>query len=126
MIEQLQPALVGLLLAAIGVLGVLIERIAIELRTNTKLTRETAINSNGNLTDAVERLAAERNTVLGLQAVVRERDDRLAFILARHPEIESTLAEYLQNRTRRYTDAQVIAALQRVDPAEARLPTGGV
>jgi septal ring factor EnvC (AmiA/AmiB activator) len=114
------------IIGSIGTLiTVLTERIRRNLATNTRLTQETKTAANGTLTTAIERLAAERNTVFGLRQVVRERDDRLAYLLAHHPEAEATMNQYKNRRTRHATEADEHAALAHL-LADAPLddPTG--
>lgn len=111
---QLTTQLVSLGAVVIGALGTLVtlltERIKRELTDNTQLTRET----RQGLQDAVERLAQARDTILGLRAIVREREDRIAYLVARHPEVEATLRTYRDRRQQRATAAEEAAAERRI------------
>lgn len=110
--EQLSPTLTTLLIAVLGTLTTLVGLIGRRLNENTQLTRETKQAADGALSDALERLAGERNRTLGLREIVREREDRLAYILARHPEVAVTMEDYRERRTRRVTEADERAAEQ--------------
>lgn len=103
--EQLSPALVTLALATLATLGALLERIRRDLGENTQITREAKRAADGQLSAALNDLAAERNRTLALREIVREREDRIAYIVARHPEAESTMRQYGDRRTRRVTEA---------------------
>lgn len=111
---QLFAALLGLAAVIVGSLGVIVkaltERIVNDLAHNTSITEETKAAANGTLTAALERLAAERNRSLALREIVREREDRIAYIVSRHPEVETTLAEYRERRTRRVTEREELQA----------------
>lgn len=116
--QYVTEALVGLAVMIIGSLGTLItiltERIKRDLSANTQLTRETKTAANGTLTTALEKLAVERNRGFALRMLLRERDDRVAFILARHPAVEATLQQYKQRRSSRPSQADELAAEQRL------------
>lgn len=111
---ELQAALGGLALITIGALGtlvkVLIKKILNEIQTNTRITTEARDASNGQLSSLTQQLAAERNTVSGLRMVVRERDDRIAYIVARVPQAEDLMRDYSDRRTARASEADVVAA----------------
>jgi hypothetical protein len=115
--SHIVEALIALAIVIIGSIGTLVtvltERIKRDLDTNTKLTQETKTAANGTLTDALAKLAAERNRVFALRMLLRERDDRVAFIVARHPAVESTLQQYKQRRSSRPTQADEQHAEQR-------------
>jgi len=121
--SQIYGALIALGLIVIGAIGAIVkgltDRVLSDLGKNTTLTRETreAIQST------VERLAAARNTILGLREVIRERDDRIAYLVARHPEVENTLHQYQDRRSRRATALDERAAERRV-LADLDDPTG--
>ncbi len=112
--DHIAEALVGLAIIIIGSLGglitILTERIKRDLSANTKLTQETKTAANGTLTDALAKLAAAQNRVFALQMIVRERDDRVAFIEARHPAVSATLQQYMQRRSSRPGEADELAA----------------
>ena len=119
---QILAAITGLAITVIGAIGtlvtVLIERVKRDLAANTAITKET----RAGLRDTVEKLASARNIILGLREVVRERDDRIAFIVARHPEVEETIQQYRNRRTRRATELEEYQALQRFEEIDD--PTG--
>jgi hypothetical protein len=112
--SQITTALIALGLTVIGALGtlvkVMVDQISRKLEENTKLTKETKAAANGQLTNVIDQLAAERNTVAGLRMVVRERDDRIAYLMARLPQAESLMHDYSERRTARSSEADVIAA----------------
>ena len=107
-------ALITLGITVIGGLGtlvkVLVDQITKKLEENTTLTIQAKDAANGQLSRVITQLAAERNLVTGLRAVVRERDDRISYIVARYPEVESLMIAYSDRRASRTTDADVIAA----------------
>lgn len=103
--EQLDPVLLTLLITAIGTLTAWVERVRRDLTTNTSLTREAKDASNGRLSEVIDRLAAERDRTMGLRFLVRERDDRLAYLISRIPEAESLMQEYHDRRDARLTAA---------------------
>lgn len=103
--EQLSPALVTVVLATLGALGALVERIRRDLSENTQITKEAKRAADGQLGAALNDLAAERNRTLALREIIREREDRIAYIVARHPEAEATMRAYGERRTRRVTAA---------------------
>jgi len=111
---QLSAALIALGITVIGALGtlvtLLVERVKRDLAANTQITQET----REGLQDAVERLAAARNTILGLRLVVREREDRIAYLLARIPEAEQVLVGYYERRRSRHSEAEEHAAERRI------------
>ena len=110
----METALSALLLTAIGALAALVEKIRRDLDKNTHLTEDAKAAANGNLREALAHLASERNKVLGLRAVIREREDRLAYIIARHPEVENTLIGYRERRQSRATQLEEAAVMQRL------------
>lgn len=122
--EQLYAALIALGITVVGALGayvnLLIERVKRDLAENTQLTHEAKEAANGRLRDALDRLAAERDRVLALRLVVRERDDRLAYLAARLPEVERVLQGYQEKRQQRHTEREELEALQRAldEPVE--------
>ncbi len=116
--SQLTTELTALALIIIGALGtlvkVLVNQIAKKLEENTTLTIQAKDAANGQLSSVIAQLAAERNIVTGLRAVVRERDDRIAYIIARYPAVESLMRDYSDRRATRATDSDVIAAEQHL------------
>jgi hypothetical protein len=113
---QLLNALIALAVIVLGGLGtlvsVLIAWLAKKLDVNTSLTQEAKDASNGRLSETLSRLATERDRVMGLRYLVRERDDRIAYIVARLPEAESLMTEYRDRRDSRLTQADEVAAEQ--------------
>lgn len=125
---QITTALVALGVTVIGALGtlvtLLVEKVRRDLQHNTRLTQEAKEAANGQLRNALDQLAAVRNQVVGLRAVVREREDRFAYILARHPEIEQTLKGYQERRTRRATELEEARAIERFAGDDSTAPAG--
>lgn len=111
---QIIGALITLGVSVIGALGtlvkVLVDQISKKLEENTTLTKEAKAAANGQLSGILDQLAAERNTVQGLRAVVRERDDRIAYLVARLPQAQELMHRYSDRRTARASEADVIAA----------------
>ena len=111
---EITSALIILAVAIIGSLGTLIkamvDHLAKELAENTSITKQARDSSNGQLTSVIAQLAAERNTVQGLRGVVRERDDRIAYLVARLPEAQELMRNYSERRTARASEADVLAA----------------
>jgi hypothetical protein len=116
--EQLLPVLIGLLIAIISALTALVERVRRDLGTNTDLTKEAKAAAGNQISDLVEKLAAERNLVQGLRAIVREREDRIAYLVARVPQADDLMLEYRDRRTRRATEADEAAAEMRITASE--------
>jgi hypothetical protein len=115
---QLVTAIVGLATITLGGLGTLITALVVwlarKLDTNTTLTTQARDASNGRLSETLERLALERNLVVGLRALIHERDDRLAYIVARLPEADALMTEYAQRNTRKPPGpAEEVAVEQR-------------
>jgi hypothetical protein len=100
--QHIGESLSGLAVVIIVSLGTLItvltERIKRHLDTNTTLTRETKTAANGTLTSALDNLFIERNRVVELQILLREREDRIAFLLSQHPELADTKRQYTERR----------------------------
>lgn len=121
---QISAALIGLGLIVITAVGAIVkaltDRVLHYLAENTQITREAKDAANGRLRDALDRLAAERDRVLALRLVVRERDDRLAYLAARLPEVERVLQGYQEKRQQRHTEREELEALQRAldEPVE--------
>jgi hypothetical protein len=111
---QIIGALLILALLVIGSIGTIVKaitnRIVADLAVNTQLTQETKEATNGQLASLREQLAAARNTIAGLKMVVHERDDRIAYIVARVPDAQLLMRDYSDRRTARASEADVIAA----------------
>lgn len=111
---QITAALVALGLTVITSLGVLVtaltERLKRDLARNTEITKET----KEALGDTVERLAAARNTILGLRELLRERDDRLSYLESRLPEVTHVLRGYEDRRRARHSAGEELAAVRRI------------
>lgn len=119
--QQLYNAIIVFGVATLAGLGTLVTALiawlARKLDANTRLTTEGTIASkearsasNGRLSDALSQLARARDLVQGLRYLVRERDDRIAYIVARLPQAEEVMREYRDRRTRRATEAEERAA----------------
>jgi hypothetical protein len=117
-VDHIAEALIGLGIIVIGALGTMvklwIDHLAAELAQNTAITTQARDASNGQLSSVLDQLAAERNTVQGLKAVVRDRDDRLAYLLSRIPQVEALMQEYSDRRATRTTEADMIAVEQHL------------
>jgi hypothetical protein len=113
---QITAALVTLALVIIGALGtlvkVLVDKISAELSVNTRISTEARDASDGQLSTTLELLAAERNRVQGLLAVIRDREDRIAYLVSRVPTATKLLQEFGDRRTRHITDADAVIAEQ--------------
>ena len=125
---QLQAALISLGLIVFGTVGALVkaagDRITRDLAENTAVTRETKVAADRRLGELIEAQARSRDTILGLRAIVREREDRIAYLVARHPEVESTLRAYTDRRQQRATVAEEHAAERRILEEFIDDPTG--
>lgn len=115
---QLSAGLIGLGLLVIASVGAIVkaltDRIVADVAANTQLTAEARDAAEGRLREAIDNLAAERNRVLGLRQLLRERDDRLAFLEARVPGVTPALADYGRRRQDRHTRTEENAALKRL------------
>jgi hypothetical protein len=108
-------ALGAVIIGALGTLvTLLVERIKRDLAKNTLITTEARDAADGHLAGALTQLAAERNRSLGLRAIIRERDDRLAYIQSRIPEVDRVLTGYRERRQTRTTESQELKTLQRL------------
>ena len=100
--EHINEALVALGVLIIGSIGTLltvwVQRIKRDLERNTEMTRQTREAANGTLTTALDRLAEVNSRASFLQTELRERDDRMAYILSQHPEVAMTLTRYRDRR----------------------------
>lgn len=125
---QLSGALIALGLIVVGSVGAIVKaltaRITRDLEANTELTRAAKDASNGRLTAVLDRLSAERNRVFALRMLLRERDDRLAYLRARLPEVDRVLMGYKERRQARHTEADELAAERRIIADDIDDPTG--
>ena len=100
--EQLSAELIALGVVVIGglvtLVKIMVDQLAAELRENTHITRQTKEAANGRLLDTLERLDTANNLAIELRAIIHERDDRMAYIQARHPEVDATLRSYSDRR----------------------------
>lgn len=106
--EHINEALIALGVLIIGSIGTLItvltQRIKRDLERNTEITRQTREAANGTLTTALARLHTEQSRVATLRDELRERDDRMAYILSLHPDVAETLTQYRNRRLHPPTD----------------------
>lgn len=113
-LNQVLGALAGLGVIVITAIGYIVkaytDKVLADIQHNTDITKQT----REGLTDALERLAAARNTILGLREIIREREDRIAYLAARHPEIEDTIQQYQDRRQRRTTELDEREAEKRI------------
>jgi hypothetical protein len=111
---QIITALTTLGIVVIGSLGtivkVLVDKLTADLANNTSITKQARDASDGQLSSTIDKLAAANNTIVGLRAVVWDRDDQIAYLRSRLPQADELLSEYSNRRTRRSSDADVIAA----------------
>jgi uncharacterized Rossmann fold enzyme len=111
---QLISALVAFSIIVLGGLGTLVTALiawlAHKLDNNTGITTQARDASNGRLSEVLNNLAAEKDRVMGLRYLVRERDDRIAYIVARLPAAEQIMRDYRDQRTIHATQADEIAA----------------
>jgi hypothetical protein len=119
--NRIIEALTLLALTALGGVSLMIRiglrRVFNELTHNTKITTDARNASNGQLSEALARLAATRNQVVALRMIVREREDRIAYITARIPDAEQLMCDYRDKRTMRHTEAEEVAAERHIlDP----------
>lgn len=116
--EQLYNAIIVLGVSIIGALGtlvtVLIAWLAKRLSDNTTITKQARDASNGRLSEVLNKLATERDRAQGLRWLVKERDDRIAYIVARLPEAQALMIDYRNQRTTRSTAADEAAAERHV------------
>ena len=105
--SQIIGALILLALLIIGALSKIItavtDKIIADLAVNTKISTEARDSNDG-------KLAAERNKVQGLLAVIRDREDKIAFLVARVPTATALLEEFSDRRTRHITDSDAVIA----------------
>jgi hypothetical protein len=125
--SRLIEALILLAIAAVGGLStlikVLVTRMLRELRANTTISTQARDASNGRLSEVLDKLAAARNQVVGLRWIVQERDDRLAYLVARLPEAENLMRDYRNQRTTRATAAdEALAERHALDVGEDPAP----
>jgi hypothetical protein len=78
------------------------------------ITQEAKDAANGRLQKVLDQLAAERNRTLALRELVRERDDRLAYLVSRIPEVARVLQGYEEKRQTKHTAREELAALTRI------------
>lgn len=118
MTPEIITALITLATIVVTALGVIVKavtnRLVKDLEHNTLLTSQAHALVNGNFRDTVEQLAATRNQNIGLKVALRERGDMLAYILARHPEVENTIQTYQETRARYISSKEEEAYLQQL------------
>ncbi len=118
MTPELSAALIGLALITIASVGAVVkaitDRILADLAHNTKITTQAKDAANGRLESMQHELAKERDRSLALRALVRERDDRLAFIEARLPAASELMKTYGKRRVDQRSESEenrVLASL---------------
>jgi hypothetical protein len=116
--SSVYAALIALGLIVITSVGAIVkaltDRVLSDLANNTRLTEEAKDAANDRLQKIVDQLAAERNRTLALRELVRERDDRFAYLTARVPQVATVLRGYEERRQERHTPADEQAALERI------------
>jgi hypothetical protein len=114
--SQISTALIVLGVTVISALGtlvkLLVDKLSAELATNTSVSMQARDASNGQLSELLAQLAAERNCSQGLRAIIHDRDDRIAYLLARLPEASALMAKFAERRTTKITPADVQLAEQ--------------
>jgi hypothetical protein len=118
MSPEITSALVGLALTVIGALAAYVRRVENELKSNTEITRQVARHTNGTMTTLSARLRAETEVALALRTIVRDREDRIAFLVARVPGAAAALADYRPRRADTVEPVAEAAALRAVAGGE--------
>lgn len=112
-LDQIISALIALIVAIIGAIGALfLRQMSDKIDKNTIITQKNADVANGHLQNIIEQLANERNLVIGLRAIVRDRDDRLAYIIARLPDASQMMIDYADRRISSYRDSEDLSDIQ--------------
>lgn len=115
---SIYAALIALAITVIGALGtlvtLLIERVKRDLAVNTQITSDAAEAANGRLQTAQRELAKARDQTLALRELVRERDNRLAYITARLPQAEALMSEYGRRREDRRSPTEENTVLSKL------------
>jgi uncharacterized coiled-coil DUF342 family protein len=126
-VDDLTSALIAVAIIIVtgvgGLVKIMLDHIAEELKRNTSLTTQARDASNGRLSEVIDKLAASRDQVQGLRWLVRERDDRIAYIVARLPEAEGLMREYRDRRDSRITQADELVAEQHAMGTEGSTPS---
>jgi hypothetical protein len=104
--NDLVPILVTLLIAVLGALTAWVERIRRDLADNTTISQEAKELSNGRLSEVLKRLDSSDRTIDVLRGRILEHDDRLAFLLSLHPELQHDLSQFTPRRN--YHDLTVV------------------
>ena len=87
-----------LLLAVIGVLTLMLEKVRRDLADNTTITKETKTAANGTLRGVMEQLEAERRANAILKDQLEASQDRIAFVTSQNPEAKARLDGYQERR----------------------------
>ena len=104
--EQITTALIILAITIIGgittLVKVLFNRLAAELAKNTVISTQARDASDGRLSEVLNMLEEERGRRLDLESEVTDRNDRIAFIFAKHPEVTPTMINFRDRRAARH------------------------
>lgn len=128
MTAEITTALISLALIIIGSLGTLIkamvDRVLLDLAKNTTITTQAKDAANGRLESVQRELAKERDRSLALREIVRERDDRLSYIVSRLPQARHLMVEYGRRRQDRRSPTEEMQVLTRILEEDVDDPTG--
>ena len=115
---ELSAALLGLALLIVASIGTLIkalvDRVLADLAENTRITNQAKDAANGRLAVVMNDLAKERNRIVALRALLREREDRIAYLEARLPQAGAILSEYGRRREDRHSMTEENRVLQQL------------
>ena len=102
--QEIIQALVALGIIIIGGLGtlvkVLVDKLSDDLRKNTSITTQARDASNGRLSEVLNLLEAERNQRINLETQLRDREDRLSYIFAKHPDVAPSMSNFRDRRVK--------------------------
>ena len=101
--DAVYAALVILAVTVLGALTTLVkakvDHLVSELQNNTTITTQARDASNGRLRETLDQLAAAQDQAAALRRLVRDREDRIAYLVARIPDAEELMQGYHERRT---------------------------
>lgn len=127
---ELYGALLALALVVVGSIMAVVRawtnKVLEDLAQNTQITRDMRNAANGRLQATLRELAYERDRNQGLREVVRERDNRLAFLQNRMPRgmVDALMHEYGRRREDRVTPTREQDLLAKLLDEEIDCPVG--
>jgi len=102
--QQIIQALIALGVIVIGGLGtlvkVLVDKLSDELKRNTTITTQARDASNGRLSEVLNLLESERNQRINLETQLRDREDKLSYIFAKHPDVAPSMSNFRDRRSK--------------------------